>query len=126
MINTYLETAVESSVGTSTTSEIVDENSPIIGECSEVVVETLPMIGDSLSSETSNVETSEMTGDLSAMTVEDVNARVAPRITDEIPAPHSWICRRPMLRLHDPHHEGNLLAFQSRWEKGEVSKDMAG
>ncbi|XP_028390923.1 uncharacterized protein LOC114515808 isoform X2 [Dendronephthya gigantea] len=112
MTSTSLETAVEPSVATDTTSKLADENSPIIGECSEVVVESLAMTFESLTS-----ETSELTGYLPA--VDDINVRVAPRISDEIPAPHSWICRRPMLRLHDPHHEGNLLAFQSRWEKGE-------
>lgn len=100
-------------------STTTDETLAMTDETSQMTGETSPMTG----------ETSAMTGETSAMTEashEDIIARVEARTTDEVPAPHSWICRRPMLRLHNAHHEGNLMAFQSRWQKGEVSKDKVG
>ena len=119
MVDTSSEAARESPVKTDTTSEGVHESetatksSPVTEESSATVEESSAMVEDS----------SAIIAEASVMFDENVIARVEARITDEIPAPHSWICCRPMLRLHYTHHEGNLKAFQSRWEKGEVSKD---
>jgi hypothetical protein len=114
-------------------SEATDESSPVIGEALEIISEPSAMTVDP---SPMTDETSTMTGDTSTMIDEtsavieashdDIIGRVEARITDEIPAPHSFICRRPMLRLHAAQHEKNLLAFQSRWQKGEVSQDMLG
>lgn len=43
-----------------------------------------------------------------------------PQTTDTHPAPHSWFCDARLLRLHEPHNEGNLKAFQQNWTKGQV------
>jgi hypothetical protein len=107
-------------------STTTDETLAMTDETSPMTDETLAMTGET--SATTD-ETSAMTDETSAKTEashEDIIARVEARTTDEVPAPHSWICRRPMLRLHNAHHEGNLMAFQSRWQKGEVSKDKVG
>lgn len=97
-------------------SETITESSPVTEEASAMVEEPSAIIA----------EPSVMSSESSVVFDENISARVEARITDDIPAPHSWICRRPMLRLHCTHHEGNLKAFQSRWEKGEVSKDRMG
>ncbi|KAL8585820.1 hypothetical protein ACOMHN_065170 [Nucella lapillus] len=33
--------------------------------------------------------------------------------------PHSWLCDGRLLRLHDPHHKGNLQIFQEQWKRGQ-------
>ncbi|XP_076470563.1 lysine-specific demethylase 3A-like isoform X2 [Babylonia areolata] len=33
--------------------------------------------------------------------------------------PHSWLCDGRLLRLHDPHHKGNLKIFQEQWKRGQ-------
>ena len=104
----------------SESSETTSEPSAMIYETS-AVTEQPPAITEQTSGMTE--QTSSRTVETSAMTdtsQAEIIARVEARTTDEIPAPHSWICRRPMLRLHSAHHEGNLVAFQSRWQKGEV------
>lgn len=68
-----------------------------------------------------SIEPCHQSSNMESLETVDLTTRVQPRITDELPAPHSWICQRPMLRLHVPDHEGNLKAFQSRWVKGEVN-----
>ena len=101
MTSTSSETVVESPMNIDTPSGEERESSAKMEESSPTTEVSSPMVG-------------------TISTVEDISTRVEARITDEIPAPHSWICRRPMLRLHQSHHDGNLVAFQSRWEKGEV------
>jgi hypothetical protein len=120
-------TTDETSATTDATSAMTDETSVMTGETSAMADETSAMTGET---SVMTDETSAMTGETSVMTGEtsakidtsqvDIIARVEARTSEEIPAPHSWICRRPMLRLHAAHHEGNLVAFQSRWLKGEV------
>ncbi|EDO40345.1 predicted protein [Nematostella vectensis] len=42
-----------------------------------------------------------------------------PVITDEYPAPHSFLCDGRLLRLHEPHHHGNVKCFEKRWIEGK-------
>ena len=121
MVDTSSEAVRDSPVKTDTTSGEVHKSSDTITESSPVTEEPSAMVKEPSSA--INAEASVMSSESSVMFDENISARVEARITDDIPAPHSWICRRPMLRLHSTHHEGNLEAFQSRWEKGEVSRD---
>lgn len=88
------------------TSVMTDNNSLLNSKASEMIDATLD---DSYTREVSR---------------DDNVANVEATISENISAPHSWICRRPMLRLHAADHVGNLLAFQGRWLKGEVSQDI--
>ena len=120
MVDTSSEAVRKYPVKTDTTSGEVHKSSDTIAGSSPVTEEPSAVVEEPSAI---NTEASVMSSESSVMFDENISARVEARITDDIPAPHSWICRRPMLRLHSTHHEGNLEAFQSRWEEGEVSRD---
>lgn len=77
---------------------------------------------DVLSNKTVTSTTGEAT--CCSITSDNMNTRdqSQPSLSEEqYPAPHSFMCNKRLLRLHEPHHPGNQEAFAKRWIEGKVN-----